>query len=93
MDEMQKRWIERWVRAWFTVESKEGADGGAHFLLHGEVVVQGHLLHPRHQALVRVHWSPPQRTDSNRNIRYDHRLLSNILLIIFALVGSWSSSK
>lgn len=48
-------WREHWLLAWFTVESKEGADGGAHFLLHGEVVVQGHLLHPRHQALVRVH--------------------------------------
>ena len=39
-----------------TVEAEEGADGGAHLLLHREVVVQGHLLHPRHQALVGVHW-------------------------------------
>ena len=38
-----------------TVEAEECADGGAHFLLHFEVVVQGHLLHPRHQALIRVH--------------------------------------
>lgn len=44
----------------FTVEAEEGVGGGADFLLHCEVVVQGHLLHPRHQALVRVHWSPPQ---------------------------------
>lgn len=41
----------------FTVEAEEGVGGGADFLLHCEVVVQGHLLHPCHQAFVCVHCS------------------------------------
>lgn len=39
----------------FTIEAEEGIDGGAYYLLHREVVVQRHLLHPCHQAFIRVH--------------------------------------
>ena len=39
-----------------TIEAKEGVCGGSHFLLHCEVIVKGHFLHPRHQALIRIHW-------------------------------------
>jgi hypothetical protein len=42
-------------RVKLTVEAEERADRGAHFLLHFEVVIQGHLLHPCHQALIGVH--------------------------------------
>ena len=41
----------------FTIEAKEGISGGSHFLLNFKVIVQGHLLHPCHQAFVCIHCS------------------------------------
>jgi hypothetical protein len=35
-----------------TIEAKERISGGARFLLHSKVVIQGHLLHPCHQAFI-----------------------------------------
>ena len=58
-----RAWEWGWKRRTeLTVEAEEGVGGGAGLLLHCEVVIQGHLLHPRHQALVRVHWSPQGET-------------------------------
>jgi hypothetical protein len=77
-----------------TVEAEEGADGGAHFLLHREVVVQRHLLHPRHQALVRVHWSIRSPTQSSASDQRCCRYMCGVFwgfffLLAFCAVGSW----
>jgi len=43
-------------RAVGTVVAKEIAEGRASFLLHLEMVVHGHLLHSRQQAVVGIHY-------------------------------------
>jgi hypothetical protein len=40
------------IEAELTIEAEEGISGGARFLFHSKVVIQGHLLHPRHQAFI-----------------------------------------
>lgn len=58
----------KWRSGYFTVKTEEGVGWRAHFLLHCEVVVQWHLLHSRHEALVRVHCShTPRQTNQTKN--------------------------
>jgi hypothetical protein len=57
------------LRSSFTIEAKEGVCGGTHFLLYFEVVIQGHLLHPCHQAFICIHCSHAITTvSSNKHV-------------------------
>ena len=56
------------VETKFTIESKKGIGRRAHFLLHLEVVVQGHLLHSCHQAFICIHCSPRSSGSNKRNV-------------------------
>lgn len=54
-----------------TIEAKEGMSSGSRFLLCHEVVVEGHLLHPRHQALVCVHCDEPHTHIQSLGLKID----------------------
>ena len=67
-----------WEEREITIEAEEGVGGGADFLLHGEVVIQGHLLHPCHQAFIRVHCS---HTEGNQqHVQTCHQHAENKIL-------------
>lgn len=38
-----------------TIKAKKSIGGRAHFLLHCEMIIQGHFLHPCHQAFISIH--------------------------------------
>jgi len=38
-----------------TIEAKEGIGRGSNLLFYCEVVIKGHLLHPRHETLIWIH--------------------------------------
>jgi len=55
----------------YTIEAKEGMSSGSRFLLCHKVVVEGHLLHPRHQALVCVHCNEPHTHIQSLSLKVD----------------------
>lgn len=73
----------------YTIEAKEGMSSGSRFLLCHKVVVEGHLLHPRHQALVCVHCNEPHTHIQSLSLKINFvRILNYVHSIVTKDISS-----